>query len=166
MKNLFNKLVLCAALLLVSFSAKAVESTVTQVGNGSNSLFGVSGRVQSIQVANNTASALTTIFYDSPSNTFYYSLGAYTNYISYMTNIVTVITLQSGVLQTNTNTGVFTVAQTVGASTPAYRTVAVINVAASSTYTYYPTNGLLVAFGLGFTNNTGTTVTATWTPSK
>ena len=162
----FIKSLIAVALLACATFAGAVETTTLATVGGSNSIFGVSGRVQSIIVANNAASAATVTFYDSPTNTFTYVNGAYTNYVSYSTNIVQVITLPSGVLQTNTNSGVFTVAQVVAASTNSYRQVATLNVAANATLVYYPTNGLLVAFGLSETNNTNVTITTTWWPSR
>ncbi len=168
MKNILNKFKIgfVALLAAIATTASAVDTTTTITGNGSNSIFNVSARVQSIIVANDTAAALTVKFYDSPTNVFQFVNGAYTNYISYMTNIVSTFTTPAGVTQTNTNSGVYTVAQTVSASTNFYRVVATINVAASSSLVYYPTNGLLVAYGLSVTNNTNCTITTTWWPSR
>lgn len=166
LKNTIKKLGVVLAIVGACFTAKAVDVSTAATAAATNSIFQASGRVQSIIIANDVASALTVKFFDCPTNLLTYVQGAYTNYISYTTNIVAVITLPSGVLQTNTNAGVYTLSQTVSSTTNSYRTVATLNVAASSTLVYYPTNGLLVAFGLCVTNNTNCTITTTYSPAR
>lgn len=164
MKTLFKLLLL--GMLLASFAAKATDVSTAATAAATNNIFTGSGRVQSIIIANDVASALTVKFFDAPSTNLTYSLGAYTNYLSYTTNIVTSYITPAGVTQLTTNSGVFTYANTVASSTPAYRTVATLNLAASTSMVYYPTNGLIVTFGLSVTNNTNCTITTTYWPSK
>lgn len=169
MKNFFKKLsvitMACVALLAANIASAVDTTTGPLAANSSNSIFQVSGRVVQMVLANNDATATTLRFYDAPTNRLNYTNAAYTNYITYTTNIVSVITLPSGVLQTNTNSGVFTVAQTVAAAATFYRNVATVVIPASSTIVYSPTNGLLVGFGFAVTNVGNATITTTWYPS-
>lgn len=154
------------ALFVACFQLQAVDVSTAVTGAGTNNIFTGSGRISQIVIANDVASALTVKFYDAPSTNLTYSQGQYTNYVSYTTNIISVYTTPSGISQTNTNTGTFTYKQTVSSSTPAYRIVSTIDVPASTTVTFVPTGGLLVANGLTVTNNTNVTFTTTYTPAR
>lgn len=164
--NKYLKLGLVCLSLLCGIQSKAVDQSTAATAAATNSIIQASARIQSIIIANDVASALTVKFFDAPTNVLTYVNAAYTNYLSYTTNIVSVYTTPAGVLQTNTNSGIYTYASTVSAATNAYRTVATINVGASGTTVYYPTNGLIVAFGLCVTNNTNCTITTTYSPSR
>lgn len=162
MKTL-TKLFLSLLLVTASFAA---ENTTAVTGAGTNNLINTGSRITQIIIANNVASALSVKFYDAPSTNLTYVQNAYTNYVSYTTNIVSVYTTPSGISQTNTNSGTFTYAQTVSSNSPAYRIVGTFEVPASTTVTYVPTGGLLVINGLSVTNNTNVTFTTTYSPAR
>lgn len=168
MKRFINTLVI-AGLLLLCNSAKA--ATASSVFTGTNTLvaFTAAANIQSIVVVNAGASAATFTFTDSSVTNATFVLSAYTNYTSYTTNIVTVFTTFSGVNQTNTNTGIFTVVQTVAQSTNNYRNVLTLVVPANTTTTFTPVGGVQVSRGLTVqtqtANATNATVTTTYSPS-
>lgn len=166
--KLMTKLMVIAALLLasVAFSAaKAATATATVTTASTNSLITVGARIQSYVVANSSAATCTIKFFDAPSTSLTYTNPAYTNYVSYTTNIVTSYVTYSGVTNSLTNSGLYSYSSTVAAATNNYRTIVTLTVPAGETVTYTPTDGTLVSFGLTSTNSTNAAITITYSPA-
>ena len=166
MKNKLTNII-AAIMLFVSLNAFASDSVTLTVTTASTSMvYTNSARVQAITIANTAASANTVTFYDAPSTVLTNIVGAYTNYVQFATNIVSVYVTPSGISQTNTVAGIYTAAQAVAQSTNNYSTLGSFAVPANTTITFSPVSGWLAAFGVAMANTTNATVTVTYSPAK
>jgi hypothetical protein len=97
-----------------------------------------------------------------------YSNGAYTTYITFVTNITKTITHFSGLTTNLVASNVqFSVAQTVAASTNSYRVIASGTLGATNSVTIPLSATLHVVYGLTITNSlsTNSTVSYTYSPA-
>jgi hypothetical protein len=158
MKTLIKSLILVAAMLAVSAKAETLSTalaTGTNVLKASQSLY-----LTSVQFANGTGSAVTVELFDAPTNVLTYSVGAYTNHITYTSNVVSTVVGFNGSTNSFTNQVLVTVANSVSSATPAYRSITKVAIPANSSLTV-PIN-TLAAFGVVATNNGVATVTMTY----
>jgi hypothetical protein len=156
MKTLITSLILMV--LAVSVKAETLSTSLatgTNVIKASQSLY-----ISSIQFANGTGSAVTVELFDAPTNVLTYSVGAYTNHITYTSNIVSTVVGFGGSTNSFTNSVLVTVANPVSSATPAYRSITKVAIPANSSLTV-PIN-TMVAFGVTATNNGVATVTMTY----
>lgn len=165
MKTLINKIVFIAALAFAvnSYGQSSTNASVT--GASTNNWLTNGARIHQLTIANATAATLTLTLFDAPSNSPTNTQAAYTNYLTYTTNIITTNTMFSGNLQTNTNSGIYTYSSVVAANIYTYRVLATVVVPTATTLVYSPTNGLLAAQGVCTTNNTNYTLTISYTPN-
>lgn len=120
--------------------------------------------IREVVVANAGTGPVNVAFFDAESTNQTYVRGAFTNTTSYTTNYVTVFTNFSGMLQTNTNSGIWSYAQSFLAMTNSRaRIIPTMVVGATNTLTYTPTVPPSGGFGLVVTNTAGTNVTVTVT---
>lgn len=158
--NTMKSLILIAVLAVFSVAAKA-ETLSTTLATGTNVLkASQSLYVTSVQFANGTGSAVTVELFDAPTNVLTYSVGAYTNYISYTSNIVSTVVGFNGSTNSFTNSTQVLVANPVNSATPAYRSITKQTIPANSSLTV-PID-TLAAFGVTATNNGVATVTLTY----
>lgn len=151
---------LFAALTALSVNAVTSVTTITSSATTTNALLPTAQLyVSQITVANATAVTNTLAFYDAPTNVLAWTRAAYTNTVTFSTNIVQTFTNFSGVTQSVTNAAVYTVSNPVAAATSNYKSLTTIVVGPGSTVTYTPVNGLLTSFGLAATSLTNATVT-------
>jgi hypothetical protein len=155
-----KSLILVAALALLTVTAKAetystLAATGTNVLKGSQSLY-----VNSVQFANGTGSAVTIELFDCPTNVLTYSVGAYTNFVTYTSNVVSTVVGFNGSTNSFTNQVSIIAANPVSAATPAYRSLTKVAVPANSSLTV-PLN-TVAAFGVVATNNGAISVTLSY----
>lgn len=120
------KKILISALMGVSLVAGAGSaiSTVTVLPNGmTNVLNVVNGfaKVTQVVVASATGTNTLVYMYDTPTNALSFTTPAYTNFISYATNVVYSTTNYVGATTTFTNLQLVDVTNSVSASTAAYQ---------------------------------------------
>lgn len=125
--------------LAASFCISAIAGTATVSVNPGGFALLCAGpiKVSQLIVTGTTATNATAIIVDTATNSMTYSLGAYTNTISYLTNLPSIYTNYWGVLNTNANSGgtnmvQVDVANSVAISTPSCPTVAVASTASAS----------------------------------
>jgi hypothetical protein len=163
MKKLLLSLFAVVALGVANIEGATATGNYTTAGT--NSLLSVSGSVLSLVIANSAASASTVTVFDSADTTLVATLSAYTNTVTYSTNITDIITTSTGLSQTNVYAGVFTQVTTNAASTPARRIVGTWVVPATDTLTItFGGNGYSLGLGLCVTNSTNANITATYVP--
>lgn len=165
-KELLNKLKggakLCISLimcgLLLSLPVYAASTVVVATGPSTNSILTNGSRIQNVTIANVGNVAATVALFDAPSTNATYVLLAYTNSLSYATNILSTNTTFAGFLQTNTNSGIYTYFNTVTQSTNNYRNFSTVVVPANTTVTNAPIGGYISTWGLLSTNNSVTNI--------
>ncbi len=104
MKKFFQKLtatVAAFALLTVSLSADVVVYSATSTST--SSILQRGARVQQIIFSNAATNAITLTFYDAPTNVLTYVVGAYTNNVYSVSDVVSTYTNLSGVVNSTTN---------------------------------------------------------------
>lgn len=114
--------------------------------------------LQSVEVINNAAAAVTAYFYDAPTNVLTWVSGAYTNWTTVVSNLVVTTTNYQGVVETATNYVTQTTGNAHGAATNNYRLFKTMTVAAGASATWTPVNGTYLSYGLAVTNNNTNTV--------
>lgn len=157
MKNLIKSLIL-VALLAVSVKAETVSTSLatgTNVIKASQSVF-----ISSIQFANGTGSAVTVELFDAPTNVLTYTVGAYTNFVTFTSNVVSTVVGFDGATNSFTNSTLSIAANPVAANTNNYRSIIKVTVPASSSLTV-PVN-TVAGFGVTATNNGVVTATLTY----
>lgn len=148
-----KKFIVLLAGLLSAVSLQAATISTSLTDNTLQNVKTTGFALTSVTFANAGATAASVALWDTSATNLYQSIGAYTNSTSYTTNIVTLLTLPSGVIQTNTNTGTFTYATTVAANTNSVYTKKLFMVIpASTTTTYTPVTPIVFTFGLTYTN--------------
>ena len=163
MKKLFA--IVAALALLIVPNVEGATASGNYTSAGTNSLLSVSGSVYSIVIANTAASASTVAFVDSSDTTLTYTLAAYTNTLTYSTNITNIITTSTGVSQTNISSGIWTERQNNAASTNNRPSIVTLTVPASSTLTYsFGGAGYSLRSGICVTNDTNANITVTYVP--
>jgi hypothetical protein len=145
---------------LTSWAALQVASIPAAT---TNSLQTVPIQLQSVAIANGTTNTLTIAFIDAPSTILTNTTSAYTNWVSYTTNIVLTFTNINGVVESRTNTALFSSPNPVSALTNNYRMLNLTVVPASSTVTWQPSGGAYCSYGLLVTNSAAATVTLNYT---
>jgi len=103
-----KKFLLIASLLLVSLLVKADNVVVVIPGNTSSNLVSSPLTTDSITVTATTASTTTVSFFDSATTTTNYVQAAYVSYSTIATNWSNIFTNETGVLVTNTFSGIGT----------------------------------------------------------
>ena len=167
MKTIVKYIVAVFALATISLNAATLTQGVTSGITATNSLIGTNAVwVSSVAFANPTAVTATYSLYDAPASTLTYTRGAYTNWISFTTNYVTTITNFSGVVQSETNAAVYTVANPVSSATGNYRLLVTVAVPAGETYTYQPNGGVIASFGVAVVTSTNGTFTLNYSSIK
>lgn len=162
-KNILASLALLSSATL-SYGAQATLTTVTAGVNANMGSNIVAGQlyISEITIANSAASALQVALFDAPGTNLTFTVGPFTNFYTTNGTVLTVSTNFFGNTQTNTNTMVYTVAQSVTGMVYSYRPIASISVGASATVTYRPVDGLMTSFGVSCTNNTSCVYTITY----
>jgi hypothetical protein len=154
--NKMKSLILVAALAL-AVTAKA-ETYSTQIAAGTNILKGSqSVYATSVQLANGTGSAVTIELFDCPTNALTYTVGAYTNFVTYTSNVVSTVVGFNGSTNSFTNQVQMIAANAVVANTNSYRSITKATVPANSSLTI-PID-TVAAFGIVATNNGTISVT-------
>lgn len=165
MKKLLSTVTLVAGLLL-SADSRADSQSTNLVGSGVFSLQNTGIHLISLEIVNNHPTAAATVtFYDSPLTNLTYVVGAFTNTLTYTTNIVVRTTDYYGNITTNTNAATYTIANAVGQATNSYRLFKTLSVAAGGTSTWVPSGGVFNSFGLTANANV-TNVTVNYTFSN
>lgn len=160
-----KKLISLIALLgLFTYNTQAQTiTTVNATAEGLNSIITNGARILSVTLTASSTNTAFVRFVDSYATNLTYTLSSYTNFITYATNIVSVYTTPAGVSQTNTNSGVYTVKQTVAASTNNYPTITTMSAGTNATVTWTPTtgnaSGQMIMRGLTATNDNACTIT-------
>lgn len=169
MKTLLNKLTLIAALVLAINTAQAQSSaSVSPSAAARNTMITNASRILSVTIANASAATLGVTLFDAGYNSttnLTWTNSAYTNTITYTTNIVTSYVTTTGVTNSLTNSGIFTVINTVSAATNSFPTVNTLSAPAGETVVWVPTGGYIVSRGLIATNNTNCTITVQYVPA-
>lgn len=153
MKNILKvaAAVLVAALTYTQAVYAANQVTVSVTGAATNSAVAAHGvLVNTLNLANSGTNVVTLTLFDAPGTAVFFTNAAYTYYTSYNTNIVTVITNISGVLQTNTNTFKYTYSATTAGATNGYTKLGTYTIPANTTLTINPNS--VANFGLLVTN--------------
>lgn len=115
MKYLLN-IILALAALTVSVNAQ--KSTAITVGSAVvSNIFSSPKIIEELSITATTTNTTTVKFYDSANTTTTRVLAAYTSYSSFSTNITTITTNESGLLLTNSVSGIFTYPVSNAAST-------------------------------------------------
>lgn len=165
MKNFFSKLI-----GLLAFTAATTFADVVVYNPSATNAVAVltsAAKIQQMSIANGTGSAITITALDSPSTALTYVVGAYTNNVQTISDVVTTFTNILGVSQSSTNTTLINTPTLVSASTNNYRTVLIQTVPANSTVTFTPPTGLLVGFGMNVScSATGVTATVSYLPTR
>lgn len=157
-----NSLIIASLILVSSLTARAVDASTNLVGSGVFSLVQNSLHLTSLEIVNNHPTAAATVtFYDSPLTNLTYVVGAYTNTLTYTTNIVITTTDYYLNKTTNTNAAVYSVLNAVGQATNSYRLFKSLSVAAGGTSTWVPAGGVYNSFGLT-ANASATNVTVNY----
>lgn len=171
--NIITKLVTMIAVVAFSLlpihQALAAEATASPTTASWNSVIGTNAvNIQQVTIANSAASALSVSLYDSPNTNKTYVRSAYTNTLSYVTNMVTVITNFSGVLQTNTNSVLYTYNSVAAQATNNYRLLVTLTVPASETITWTPAGGqgIYANFGVNALVDTNCTITVQYNSAR
>lgn len=165
----FGTLFAVAALIVLPVhQLLAAEASVTTTTNSYNSVIGTNAvNIAQITVANAAASAMTVRVYDSPNTNTTYVRGAYTNTLSYLTNLVTVFTNFSGVIQTNTNQVLYTYTSVAPQATNSYRLLTTLSVPASDTLVWSPAgDGVYANFGVNVFASTNGTITVQYNSAR
>lgn len=162
----FISILASLAVLYTSFAA-----VVTYAPSGSSTGTSILGSqpvtVNRIDVANSTTNSATITFFDAPGATLTFTTAAYTNRLTYSTNIITSWTAITGVTYTETNNVVYTIPNTVAAATNTFRALTTITVPANSTASWIPTGfSGSAGFGLAATNNIALTATINYSTPK
>jgi len=155
--------------LAVSYVSFAAVVTYSPAGSsaGTSILGSQPVVINRIDVANATANTATITFIDAPGSTLTFTTAAYTNRLTYSTNIVTSWTAITGVTYTETNNVVYTIPNTVAAATNSFRALTTLTVPANSTASWIPTGfSGYAAFGLAATNNIALTATINYATPK
>ncbi|MDO8335173.1 MAG: hypothetical protein Q7T74_00095 [Candidatus Saccharibacteria bacterium] len=150
-----KQLIMITSLILaLAFNANAqITTTVSPTGASTNSIVANSARILSITVTASATNTATVRFVDSGTTNLTYTIGSYTNTITYATNIVSSFVTFTGVTNNTTNAGVYTVVNTVAASTNSYPTITTIAAGANATVTWTPAPGQIVIRGVTSTND-------------
>lgn len=159
----YIKQLLTLAVLLVALPAMAETKSLSfAAGHGaagslitSNSVY-----VTGLQFANGTGGAVTVEVFDAPLTNVTFSVGAYTNYISYISNVVSTIVGYTGHTNLQTNAVLMHVPNAVSAATLSYKSLTKVTVPASSSLTV-PINSV-ASYGILVTNNAAITVTLSY----
>jgi hypothetical protein len=145
------KSLILVALLALGVSVKA-ETLSGSYATGSNVLKAAqSVYLNSVLLANGTGSAITLELFDAPTNALTYSVGAYTNTLSYVSNVVSTVVGITGHTNTFTNSILVTVPNPVSAATVAYRSITKATIPANSSLSI-PLE-TVAAYGVFLTNN-------------
>lgn len=166
--NLLKYLAVIGMLVGLTASAQTQTATVSTSAAARNTMITNAARLLSVTIANDTAQPLTVKLFDAgynASTNLTWTNSAYTNTISYTTNIVTSYVTTTGVTNSLTNAGIFTVINSVSAATNSYPTVNTLSIPASDSVVWAPTGGFLVSRGLIATNNTNCTITIQYVPA-
>src|SRR5690348_16407820 len=107
MKKLFLIGLIALASTIASFAQQTMVLTSLAANTVSN-IVAFPCIVDNFNIVNNTTNAATINFYDSAATATNYVQQAYTSYASYATNYSVVFTNQTGVLVTNTFSGIYT----------------------------------------------------------
>jgi len=153
---------LTISILLVT--TYATDNTTTIATATITSLTQGAIHLQQLEVINNAATAVSVYFYDAPTNVLTQVVGAFTNWLTYNTNIVITTTNYQGVVETATNLATYTIPRAVSQATNSYRLFKTITVAAGGDTTWTPVTGVYLSYGLAATNN-NTNTTINWTSS-
>ena len=166
MKKLFVILSVVGLLFLGNSQGNAATASASYTSASTNSLLSVGGTATQIVLANSAASAATVTIYDAPSTDLTYVLAAYTNTVSFTTNITDVITTATGRSQTNVYSNVlWTSRAVVSASTNSYPVLLSVQVPAGGNYTYTPSSpGLRFIQGMAIVTTTNCAPTVTYVP--
>lgn len=151
MKNIFK----LAVVALVAFSTTyATDVSVTVTPAVASNIITGPIHLTSLEVINNGSdSAMNVWLFDAPSTNTTYSLGAYTNWTTYVSNMVVQTIDYQGVTNLLTNYVTYTLPRAVGASSPSYKLIKSFNVATNGTSTWNPVGGVYLSFGAMLTNN-------------
>lgn len=181
MKKLIFSLVLGVGLALNSFGAALTHNVIQNIGYITNIFVGPA-IITSLEIINGSAvSSPTFTFYDSPTTNatlgpaqgyFHHSRsnGAYITYSSYTTNIARLVTNFSGLVRTQTYSGLWTYPVTNAATTNQYRRIYTGTVPAGvgQALEFNVGEGIYVSRGLSFTNSglaTNTVINITYSPA-
>lgn len=149
--NKMKSLILVAVLAMLAVSARA-ETYSTSVAAGTNVLkASQSLALNSVLFANGTGSAVTIELFDAPTNALTFSVGAYTNTLQYVSNVVSTVVGITGHTNTFTNSTLVTVPNSVSSATVAYRSIIKATIPANSSLTV-PLE-TIAAYGVLATNN-------------
>lgn len=157
---MIKNLLIGFALLLGVTTQAQLTTNIAMTGNGSNLVFTVPTHIVGITLAGNGTAAATVRIYDNNTNggfAYIYTNAAYSSRGFYTTNLVSVYTNASGILQTNTYPGVWTYTNTVNSASnnlPVQWTGAV---AVNGSVTYF--TDLSLGKGLLLRSDTNVTVT-------
>lgn len=155
------------ALVATSFSSHAAEASASPTQASYNLLIGTNAlQLQSITVANASSAIMTAYIYDSPNTNTTYVRSAYTNTLSYTTNLVTTFTNFSGVIQTNTNTVLYTYTSVAPQATNSYRVLNTFTVPAGESLVWTPSPGIYANFGLSAYASTNGTITVQYNSAR
>lgn len=165
--SLTRLLAIAALFIATTLQVSADVAVYNPTATASASIFQRGARINQIVFSNAATNAVTLTFVDSPTNTTTYVVGAYTNNVLTLGNVITTFTNILGVVQSSTNNTLTSTLTVQAATTNSYRTVLVQLVPASATVTYTPPSGLQTGFGLS-ASTTATNVTATinYLPSR
>lgn len=168
-KKLFVASLVAVALCGWTFQSQAATaSSVSTVASTNSIITSNAVQISQVVVANAGAGTMLVNLYDAPDTNLTYVRAAYTNTLSYTTNMVTTFTNFSGVVQSNTNLVLFTYSSVAPQATNTYRLLTTISVPASSTYTWTPSgnDGIYANFGVTSTVNTNGTVTVYYNSAR
>lgn len=163
MKTLKQLLTLTVLALALPVMAETKSSSLAAThGNTGSVITSNSVYISSIQFANGTGSAITAEVYDAPHTNSTFSVGAYTNYITYASNVVTTTVGYTGHTNLTTNVVLMHVPNAVSSATLSYKTLTKVTIPANSTLTVpFET---VAAYGVLVTN--GGTITVTMSYQK
>ena len=158
-----KKLLTSLFALLTAFAVSAATYTTNLTGHGTNLIIITNGiQINSITFANSSGATLSAAVYDSKYTSLKWTNTPYTNLTSYTTNYVTTFTNFSGVIQTNTNSVLWTYSNAVAAATNDFRALTTVAVSNAVTYVWTPSTLMVAGFGLVVTNSTNVSLTVNY----
>jgi hypothetical protein len=160
-----NKIIAIASAVgaLCTMHVKGATANLTTTGWGTNNLLSAAAYITSFTIANPTAATLNFRIFDSAGTNLTWTNSTFTNFTTYASNtFLSIFTNIVGVVTTNTNSVVYSIATTNTVQTGSYRTILALAVPANTTTTWEPVDGTVAGFGLCVTNNTNINITVNY----
>ena len=154
-----KKQILILLLALASVASQAATLSYTS-GSGSNNVVITNPvLIRSITYANTSGNTVTNRTYDSNTNSLTWTNAPVSYVTQYVSNKVDTITNFSGVVQSTTNSYIFSVSATTGGSTNNFTLLTTQTLLTGTTVVFTPPSTLILNKGLMVTNGSALSIT-------